>query len=158
MERYTNQDLRGGVKSVLLVSADAAIEAKFSSGGVTVTLPSDGATLITPDDDSALWSESQSRHEGILSVEHKLEFSVPLGHPAAELLQHSANGVIAVVELTCGTRLLGGYSEEFGAEQPLRTSSLKISSGRTREDDPQYKVTLTAIDTSAARVCTLTQL
>lgn len=158
MERYTNQDLRGGVKSVLLVSADAAIEAVFSSGGVKVTLPSDEATLVTPDDDSALWSESQSRHEGTLSVEHILEFTVPMGHPAAVLLQHSAKGVIAVVELTCGTRLLGGYSEEFGAEQPLKVSLLKITSGRTREDDPLCKVTLTAIDTSAARVCTLTQL
>ena len=158
MERYTNQDLRGGVKSVLLVSADVAIEAKFSSGGVKLTLPSDGATLDMPDDDSALWSESLNRHEGTQRVEHFLEFTIPMGHPAAELLQHSTGGVIAVMELTCGTRLLGGYSEEFGAEQPLKTSSLKTSSGRTREDDPRCKVTLTSIDTSAARVCTLTQL
>ena len=142
---------------MLLVSADAAIEAKFSSGGVSITLPSVGATLVTPDDDSALWSESQSRHEGTPRVEHKLEFSVPMGHPVTGLLQNSVKGVIAVVELTCGTRLLGGYSEEFGAEQPLK-ATLKITSGRTREDDPLCKVTLTAIDTSAARVCTLTQL
>ena len=158
MERYTNQDLRGGVKSVLLVSADAAIEAVFSSGGVNVTLPSDGATLVMPDDDSALWSDSLSRHEGTQRVEHKLEFTMPMGHPAAKLLQHSAKGVIAVVELICGTQLLGGYSEALGAEQPLKVSSLKITSGRTREDDPHCKVTLTAIDNSAARVCTLTQL
>ena len=154
MEKDTNQDLRGGVKSVLLVSADAAIEVKFSSGGVKVTLPSDGATLVMPDDDSALWSDSLSRHEGTQRVEHKLEFTIPMGHPAAEL----AKGVIAIVELTCGIQLLGGYSEAFATEQPLKVSSLKITSGRTREDDTQCKVTLTAIDNSAARVCTLIQL
>ncbi|MBO7168472.1 MAG: hypothetical protein J6V43_00105 [Rikenellaceae bacterium] len=158
MDRYTNQDLRGGVKSVLIVSADADIKAVFSSEGVNITLPSDEVTLITPDDDSALWSDTLSRLQGTRRVEHKLEFTLPMNHPATELLQHSTKGVIAVVELTCGTRLLGGYSEEFGAEQPLKASLLKNTSGRTREDDPLCKVTLTAIDTSAARVCTLTLL
>ena len=155
MEKITSQDLRGGVKSILLMSAKGEFEAVFSSEGVTLSLPSEGTLSVTPDDNSALWSESLSQHDIIPRATHRLEFRIPHGHPAIELLR-APHGVIAVVELTCGKRLLGGYSERFGTEQPLRPLALKLTSGRTHEDDLGWDITLTSTDDTLAMNCILT--
>lgn len=156
MEFNLDTDLRGGVKSILLMAAEAAFDAVFSSEGVTLSLPSEGTVEVVPDDDSAQWTEQLEVRDNVTRVEHDLEFCVEWRHPAGKLLHDARQGVVAVVELTSGRKLLAGYSATFAAEQPLRLKLLKRSSGRTREEDAKWSVHLKSIDDAVAHNCIIT--
>ena len=62
-------------------------------------------------------------------------------------------GLCALVTLNDGRRLLVGYSERFGAQQPLRVKQIASGSGSKRIDIPRLTMTLESFDTSAAAIC-----
>lgn len=155
MEINLDKDLRGGVTSVLLMSADEAIGAVFSSEGVALSLPSVSTVDVVPEEDSAQWTEVVERREGATRVEHRLEMAIPWAHQAVRLITDSPRGVVAVVTLLDGRKILAGYSAKFAAEQPLRIGSMTRISGRTREDDARWKIVLIGVDDAPAPNCTI---
>ncbi len=150
MENILDKDLRGGITSITVVDADAGLGVVFSSEGVSVTLPSDTALSVKPVEDSAEWSEQLTLVDGTKRVSHRLKFRLLANHPIVALLRNAKSGVVAVVEMRGGVRLLAGCSSHFGLERPLRVESLGVTSGRTRIDTPCCEVSLMSIDDAFA--------
>lgn len=141
----------GGVESATLYPADAVGEALFSSRGCEVELS--GETICVPLlDDGSRYEERAECKRGIHKVSHTLHLVADRDSAsewfAADFLERaSTDGVIAIVTLCDGRRLLLGYSAHFGDEQPLRLESLISNSGETLRDIPTATLCLVSHDT-----------
>ena len=94
-------------------------------------------------------------HDGIASVEHLLTIAVPAGcagaslDPRTQRLWASA-GTAAVIDTVSGERIVAGWSERFGSEQPLRLTGIELSTGKTPGVTPAAILTFRSVDTSPA--------
>lgn len=151
----------GGVRSVVLTATDNVAEALFAASGTLCTSLNfvDEGALMECEllEESSCFEEKLSSESGVVSVAHNLvlvaERNVAEEWLAPEFRTESLKrGLCAVVTLNNGCRLLVGYSERFGAQQPLRVVSIKSSSGTRRTDPPTVTLTLENFDTSIASV------
>jgi hypothetical protein len=107
-------------------------------------------------EDSARYGEKAVRESGALKVEHTLAFLLdPVGGAAANFIssleewsRHS--GMVAIVELLSGERLLVGFSRRFLARMPLRLSAVEGSTGGKPSERSALTVTLRSTDTAPA--------
>ena len=151
MKTDSNYKPVGGVESAALYPADAVATALFSSEGCNIKLS--GEPIEIP------LMEEKSRYEETLSVEHGKSYVAHQLHlvadrnDAGEWLenrfweQSSFDGLIAVVSLCDGRRLLVGYSAQLGNEHPLQLEALSSTSGNTLHETPSVTLQLISYDT-----------
>ena len=147
----------GGVESVALYPADAAVTALFSSEGCEIELA--GTPIEVPLlEDSSCYKEVSEMAHGVSRISHQLHL-VAESNDAHEWLtddfleKAAFDGFIAVISLCSGCRLLAGYSAPFGNEQPLRLDSLTTTSGSNPRDIPSVTLRLISYDTAfSARI------
>lgn len=151
----------GGVRSVVLTATDNVAEALFATGGTLCTSLNfaDEEALMECEllEESSCFEEELTSESGVVAVAHRLtlvaERNAADGWLAPEFRAESLEGgLCAVVTLNDGRTLLVGYSERFGAKQPLRVVSIRSSSGTRRTDPPTVTLTLENFDTSIASV------
>ena len=84
------------------------------------------------------------------TTHHKLRFSLRglQGGVVEELRRLSQEGMVAVVELHGGEKLLVGYSALAAADYPLRLSEVRLDSGSSKEQRNSLSVTLCSTDGS----------
>ena len=151
MRTTSNYKSIGGVESVALYPADAVATALFSSEGCEVELS--GTPLEVPLlDDTSYYEECAHSKCGTTTISHLLHLVAERSDGEAWLDNHfleraSLEGVIAVVSLCSGVRLLAGYSAQFGCEQPLRLDSTTSSSGNSPHETPSVTLRLLSHDT-----------
>ena len=141
----------GGVESATLYPADAVEMALFSDDGCEVELSGEGLCVPLLDDGSH-YEERAECKGGIHKVAHALHLVADRASgdewfDADFLERASVDGVVAVITLYDGRRLLLGYSAHFGGEQPLRLESLESSSGESLHDIPTATLRLVSYDT-----------
>ena len=152
----------GGVRSVALLAANNISAAQFDkvTGECTQLVMVDHQAVMNVElvEDRSSLEEEFSFDDGLLSVEHRLTLVADRNMAEAwfdEEFRCEATrcGLCAVVTLSDGRVLLVGYSERFGAEQPLRIKSLHSHSGCRLVDMPTLTLTLESCDSSAAAIC-----
>ncbi len=143
----------GGVESIRLVSAVdvEAVEydpAERLLSGLRLREGSDFTEVLFANN-SACFEE---RVEADGTVTHNLSFRMQgLEREAANVLRSlSVDGVVAIVELPEGERLLVGYSPEAAADYPLRLSKAVLSSAQSRVQRASTTLTLSSTDGSLA--------
>ena len=140
----------GGIESCALYPADAVEMILFSSNGCEVELS--GTPLETPLlEDSSYYEEVLRLQQGVASVSHLLHL-VANRNDANEWLDNdfleraAFEGLVAIISLCDGRRLLAGYSMHLGDEQPLRLESITTSSGNSPRETPSATLRLVAYD------------
>lgn len=106
-------------------------------------------------EDTSSLEESMSFEGGAVAVRHTLTLVADRNLAAAWLGPEFRNesllkGLCAVVTLNDGRQLLVGYSERFGAQQPLRIKEIISSSGQRPSEAPTITMILENYDTSVA--------
>ena len=151
MGTTSNYKSIGGVESVALYPAEAVVTALFSSEGCEVELS--GCPIEVPLLDNASYYEESSHSKcGTTTISHLLHL-VAERSDGEEWLDNSflerasLEGVVAIISLCSGVRLLAGYSAQFGCEQPLRLDSVTASSGTSPHDTPSVALRLLSHDT-----------
>lgn len=146
----------GGVESVTLYPANAVVAALFSSEGCEVTLSMVTPTKIELLDDRSFYEELSECKNGATKVTHTLHLEADR-LLASEWLDStflercSTEGMMAIVSLCDGRRILVGYSSQFGNEQPLRLKALTSSSGSRLHDTPTVTLQLVSHDTEFSK-------
>ena len=151
MRTYSNYKPIGGVESVALYPAEAVVKALFSSEGCEVefsSMPLEVALI----DDASHYEEISRLECGTNSVAHQLHLVAEMSEGERwldkQFLERAFfDGVVAVVTLCSGVRLLVGYSAQFASEQPLRLDSITSSSGNTLHQTPSVTLRLVSRDT-----------
>jgi hypothetical protein len=151
MKTYSKYKPVGGVESCALYPADAVITALFSSEGCEVELS--GTPIEVPLlEGASQYEESISTERGAVCISHQLHLLAER-NDAAEWLDNalleraSFDGLIAVISLCDGRRLLAGYSAQFGNENPLRLTALSSTSGNSLHETPSVALHLVSCDT-----------
>ena len=151
MNTNSNYKPVGGVESCALYPANAVVKALFSSEGCEVELS--GSPLeVTLVEGASLYEERLNRERGATYVSHQLCL-VAERNDSDEWLDSdfleraSFDGVVAIVSLCDGRRLLVGYSAPFESEHPLRLASLSSTSGNSPHDTPSVTLQLVSYDT-----------
>ncbi len=147
----------GGIAGVSLYRKDD-IEAVRAAGGRCVGIDlRTGAAPLTAllVEDRSSYTEESVREEGLPATRHTLKavFYWYTGREelAGELLEALAtDGAVACVELRNGERLVVGWSERLGLEQPLRLTGYRFFSGAKPADLPQLELHLESCDASRA--------
>ena len=141
----------GGVEQVALYPTDAVTSALFSSRGCELTLAS-SPLVVELVDDGSHYEEEATNKDGATLVTHRLHLVADRSSAERWLEQDfleraAVEGVVAVVTLCDGRRVVVGYSAHFGNEQPLRLDSLTSSSGEGAHDSPRVTLQLDSHDT-----------
>lgn len=151
MDTVYNYKPVGGVESAALYPTDAVVTALFSSEGCEVELS--GAPIeVALLEDASTYEESAHLEQGATSVSHRLRL-VAMRNDADKWLdcdfieRASFDGVVAVIELCDGRKLLAGYSAPLGDEQPLRLESVLSTSGNSPHETPSVTLQLVSCDT-----------
>lgn len=146
----------GGVDAVVLYPADAVKHALFSQGGCEVEFWEDvQGVAVNLIEDASLYEEVAKSVNGIVGVTHNLTL-VARYKDAGEWLatpfldRLAQEGAIATVALSDGRRIVVGYSQHFGEEQPLMLASVTTSSGKALLDTPSVTLRLVSHDTALA--------
>ncbi|MBR2031874.1 MAG: hypothetical protein IKA04_06630 [Alistipes sp.] len=147
----SNYKAVGGVERAALYPADAVATALFSSEGCEVELSGEPIEVELLEDMSSFEECSDSR-SGVTKISHQLNLVADRREAGAWFDEAfvercSIEGVVAVVSLCDGRRLLVGYSARFGDEQPLHLSSLTFASGSCLHDKPTATLRLVSHDT-----------
>ena len=134
-----------------LYPAQAVEAALFSSEGCEVELSGIPIKVALMDDASRYEERSECKN-GVASITHLLHLVADRGDADKWLEndfveQASLEGVVAVISLCNGHRLLAGYSAQFKGEQPLRLESLTSSSGSRLAETPTVTLRLISHDT-----------
>jgi len=108
-------------------------------------------------EDAVAYNEQSLCRHGILSVTHTLEFHTDKidrksGEFIRELLDNSCCGLAAVITTNNNIRLVIGYSEEHGAERPLRLEKISADTGKAYSDTGHEVIRLCCRDTTKARI------
>ena len=101
------------------------------------------------------YEERVDSRDGIFRVEHRLTIALPAGYArdrfsAAECRRLAAVGTAAVIVTESGERLIAGWSEQFGSEQPLRLTGIAFTTGTSPRDVPAAILTFASIDGATA--------
>ncbi|MBO5875046.1 MAG: hypothetical protein J6Q20_00805 [Alistipes sp.] len=149
----------GGVRSVRLCAAENVDYVEFAedANGYKLLTFFDREQIMECSllEDASWLEESFAFEDGVVAVQHTLTLVAERNDAAAwiepEFYREAMDmGLCAEVELNDGRRLLVGYSERFGSQQPLRIKEIISSSGSRLVDSPRIKMTLESYDTSAA--------
>ncbi len=151
MDRLSSYKPVGGIESVALYPADAVARAIFSCEGCEVELSGDAISVPLIDDGSQ-YEECSEGNNGIQRVAHSLRLTADRECAcewfSPDFVERVAiDGVVAVISLCDGRRLLAGYSVHFGCEQPLRLEKLISNSGESLRDIPTATLHLVSYDT-----------
>ena len=138
----------GGIAAAAVVPAGAAAlgsAAEVAAAAVAVPLVEGRSS----------YDETTDSRDGTVRVEHLLTLAVPADfarrHLGEELCRRWATeGTAAVVVTEAGERLVAGWSERFGGEQPLRLATLELSTDKSPRAVPVALLTLRSVDTSPA--------
>lgn len=143
----------GGVESIRLVSAVDIEAVEYDTtqrlfSGLRLREGSDFAEVLFADGGACF----EERVEADGTVSHHLSFRMQgLEREAADRLRGlSVDGVVAVVGLPEGEKLLVGYSPEAAADYPLRLSLAVLSSAQSRVQRASTTLTLSSTDGSLA--------
>jgi hypothetical protein len=137
---------RGGVASVELIPASEY------AGGVP---PAGSAWAFR--EDRARYSEELTGEKPLVpAVRHILELEFPSDAASrlrvAELERVAASeGVVAVVAMASGERIVVGYSRRFAAADPLHVINKRVDTGLVPGDFPIIAVTLESVDADASK-------
>lgn len=109
-------------------------------------------------DDGSSYTEESLGQQGLASVRHTLTLVLGRGEgrdlAGGELLAAWVReGVVALLTTADGERMLAGWSEHFGPEQPLRLVSQTSRTGTDPLDRPTAVWVFASEDTSPAFTC-----
>lgn len=149
----------GGVASIYLMECRFAPAPEVDPEDGSCSLPGAAAagrlTEFSAEEDSASYTETALETPHGMSVTHRLEFRIadlsPASRRALGEILSSPSGVVALVELRGGSRLLAGWSERFGFTRPLRPAAVTSASGSTPGQRAGRTIILESVDTEAAR-------
>lgn len=150
----------GGLAGVTLLPAGGIARVGVAEGRCTgITLKSGARTLECPlCDDGSSYTEESLVRDGLVAVSHTLTIAIDL-EQGRELLgeevlaSFAREGAAALVTASGGERMLVGWSERFGCEQPLRLVAATSQTGSQLLDRPRSLLTLRSEDTSPAMIC-----
>ncbi len=142
----------GGVTTVELVPAAGFTGVQYHRDGeyFSGVETSEPFAAYVFREDRADYSEEASADAGQLLVKHRLSMEFPAG-PAArravdELSGRGASGLVALITMGSGERLIAGYSSRFGKLYPLRIARVSSVSGSRPSDFPAVTVVLESTD------------
>ena len=148
---------RGGVESIALVPAGHITNVEFEDGKCIAITLDEGAEFsgFTLREGEACYTEESASGPGPALIVHTLVFALEMMDGASAsvveaLCRNSMDGLVAVVSLADGTRLMAGCSPRFGTAYPLRVGEVSSTSGRKAGDTPQRKLVLVSRDTQPA--------
>lgn len=150
----------GGVAGVSLYRK-SDIEAVRVTGGRCAGIDlRTGAAPLTPllVEDRSSYTEESVGEEGLPATRHALTavfyWYTEREELAGEILEELAtDGAVACVDLHNGERLLVGWSERLGFEQPLRLVKYRFLTGTKPADRPLLELHLESCDAARALRC-----
>ncbi len=147
----------GGVAGVSLYRK-SDIEAVWVADGLCagIDLRTGAAPLTVPlAEDRSSYTEESVGEEALPATRHTLTIVCPR-HAGREMFagpileQLSADGAVACVELCNGERLIVGWTERLGLEQPLRLKRFRFLTGPKPVDAPLLELHLECVDAARA--------
>ncbi len=147
----------GGVVGVSLYRKSDVMAVRVADGLCTgIDLCAGAAPLAVPiAEDRSSYTEESVGDEGLPATRHTLTIvchrypgRVMFAGPLLEQL--ATDGALACVELSNGERLLVGWTERLGFEQPLRLKRFRILTGPKPVDVPLLELHLESIDAAHA--------
>lgn len=151
----------GGLRSISLIESDDMLNAVYdrekSIYSQIVLKEECGLKTYEFREGEAFFSEETETVDGTIRVRHEITFSLERpdkdsANAMDEIINASANGIIAVVTTNNGVSFLVGYSEKFGTEQPLRIKNSHMTTGRQFQDITVETITLVSEDCTKALV------
>lgn len=147
----------GGVAGVSLYRKGDIEAVRVADGLCTgIDLGTGAAPLAVPiAEDRSSYTEESVGEEGLPATRHSLtlvchryagreKFAGPI------LEELSTDGAVACVELYTGERLLVGWSERLGFEQPLHLKKFRFLTGPKPVDVPLLELHLESVDAARA--------
>jgi len=139
----------GGVCSAAVVPAGTAV-------GNSPQEIIEAAVGIPIMEDRTSYEERISWKNGIARTEHLLTVTVARDyaqeHFTARVQRHWAReGTAAVIRTAAGELIVAGWSERFGAEQPLRLVSMDSTTALSPRDTPTSTLLFRSVDDSPAQ-------
>lgn len=151
----------GGLSEVRLLPVAAIRSVGIAEGRCTeIVRAASAEPLLCPlADDGSSYKEEAVVRQGLASVRHTLTLAFPRDAArdqidAARLERWASEGVAALLTAADGERMLAGWSERFGGEQPLRLAGMTSLTGAAPHDRPTAVLVLASEDTSPALACT----
>ena len=139
----------GGVAAVTVTPAGNLLRAAVAADGRAEAIFRDATqlTALPLAEQRSSYAERLVRHTLTLVVNREAfrKAFTPALRRAAE-----TEGLIALVTMASGERLLAGWSARFGTSQPLRPDSFAMESGIKPLDGTPAVLTLTSEDTDPA--------
>ncbi|WP_307756656.1 hypothetical protein [uncultured Alistipes sp.] len=157
MPRSASRKPAGGITAAALTPVGNLLRVAAVAGGQVEAAFRDEALLteLPLEEDRSSYTETLDTEAGPQRVRHTLKLVV--SREAAYTLFGSAfrrtaasEGLVAVVTMASGERLLTGWSTRLGTEQPLRLASMCNESGVKPLDGTPVVVTLTSEDADGA--------
>ncbi len=147
----------GGVTGVSLYRKSDIEAVRVAEGLCTgLDLGTGAAPLAVPlAEDRSSYTEESVGEEALPATRHTLVIVCPryagreiFAGPILEEL--STDGAVACVELNNGERLVVGWSERLGFEQPLRLKKFRFLTGQKPADAPLLELHLECVDAARA--------
>lgn len=142
------------IKPMCGIAAVAVVPAGTAAGGSPDAVAAAAVPLPVVAERSS-YEETLDAADGTVRVRHRLTVAVPEEYARANLDERTlrlwaAAGTAAVIDTLSGERLVAGWSERFGSEQPLRLTAVAMSTGTTPHESPAALLTFGSVDTSPA--------
>ncbi len=147
----------GGVAGVSLYRKSDVEAVRVADGLCTgIDLCTGAAPLTVPlAEDRSSYTEESVGEEGLPATRHTLTVVCPR-YPGREMFagplieELAADGAVACIELNNGERLVVGWTERLGLEQPLRLKKFRILTGAKPVDVPLLELHLECVDAARA--------
>lgn len=147
----------GGVAGVSLYRKTDVEAVRVADGRCTgIDLRTGAAPLAALlAEDRSSYTEESVGEEGLPATRHTLE-AVYYRHTGREQLagpileELATDGAVACVELRNGERIIVGWSERLGFEQPLRLVKYRFLTGAKPADVPLLELRMECVDTARA--------
>lgn len=138
----------GGIESVAVVPAGTAA----AGSPQEIAAQAEELPLV---EDASYYEERTEWLDGIPRTEHRLSVTLPRDEAQRIFTPQAVEwwataGTAAVVRTASGERLVVGWSERFGGEQPLRLVSIASTTARSPREVPTATALFRSFDTSGA--------
>lgn len=156
MPRPAPRKPAGGITAAALTPAGNLLRAAAAADGrieATFRDP-DALTAFPLAEQRSSYTELLDTQAGPQRVRHEL--TLVISREAADALltpafrRTAAAGVVAVITMASGERLLAGWSPHLGTQQPLRLACIGMESGTKPLDGTPVAVTFTSEDADRA--------
>ena len=132
----------------------AVVPAGTAAGGSPALIAAAAAEVPLVEGRSTYDEETEVRN-GIARIVHRLTIAVPADYARRHfdgrtLRLWASDGTAAVIDTVAGERIVAGWSEPMGSEQPLRLTAVELSTDKTPHSIPAAVLTFRSIDTSPA--------